>query len=284
MRGGGWFREARSARGREMNAKMAVTRRSTGRRRGGRSIDRPKKGGRGKRRGFVSSLAGEFWARGGRARSDARGRTPRPAMRRLSRSRAGDVRTRSDPRSGRGGRGTHVDGHEEEAALVGRVSGPDDGGVPVEDVIVRPRTRAARGGRVLLEILRCGSSSMGDVWTVSVGRECARAIGSRRGSEAPGRGSVRHFFGGAPFLERARKKIGMARGNPTGAVAIAAGATFVRARTCSSLVIRLDAIVNLRWLCEKRDSGGRGKPRLVVNGERRNKRDTRDFLTASRRW
>lgn len=53
---------------------------------------------------------------------------------------------------------------------------------------------------------------------------------------------------------------------PYGRGAIAPGATFARARTCSSLVIRLDAIVNLRWLCEKRDSGGRGKPRLVVTG------------------
>ena len=52
MRGGGWFREARSARGREMNAKMAVTRRSTGRRRGRQVIDRPKKGGRGKGAGL----------------------------------------------------------------------------------------------------------------------------------------------------------------------------------------------------------------------------------------
>ena len=194
-------------------------------------------------------------------------------MRRLSRSRAGGMRTRSDPRSGRGGRGTHVDGHEEEAALVGRVSGADDGGVPVEDVIVRPRTRAARGGGILLEILRCGSSWMrrGSGQRPSRG---ARAIGSRRGSEAPGGGSVRHFFGGAPFLERARKKNWDGSRKPYGRGAIAAGATFVWARTCSSLVIRLDAIVNLRWLCEKRDSGGRGKPRLVVNGERRNKRDT----------
>ena len=101
-----------------------------------------------------------------------------------------------------------------------------------------------------------------------------RAIGSRRGSEAPGRGSVRHFFGGAPFLRAREEKNWDGSRKPYGRVAIAAGATFIRARTCSSLVIRLDAIVNLRWLCEKRDSGGRGKPRLVVNGERRNKRDT----------
>jgi len=208
MRGGGWFREARSARGREMNAKMAVTRRSTGRRRGGRSIDRPKKGGRGKRRGFVSSLAGEFWARGGRARSDARGRTPRPAMRRLSRSRAGDVRTRSDPRSGRGGRGTHVDGHEEEAALVGRVSGPDDGGVPVEDVIVRPRTRAARGGRVLLEILRCGSSWMDDAGTVSVGREARARSGRVEGARLRAGAPSGIFLGVLPSSSARGKKLG----------------------------------------------------------------------------
>jgi len=44
MRVGGSFREARSARGREMNAKMAVTRRSTGRRQGDLSID-PKRAG-----------------------------------------------------------------------------------------------------------------------------------------------------------------------------------------------------------------------------------------------
>ena len=46
-----------------------------------------------------------------------------------------------------------MDGHEEEAALVGRVSGPDDGGVPVENVIVRPRPGAAGRRGILLEIL-----------------------------------------------------------------------------------------------------------------------------------
>ena len=45
MRGGGSFREARSARGREMNAKMVVTRRSTDRRRGDLSIDPKRAGG-----------------------------------------------------------------------------------------------------------------------------------------------------------------------------------------------------------------------------------------------
>ena len=178
-----------------------------------------------------------------------------------------------------------MDGHEEEAALVGRVSGPDDGGVPVEDVIVRPRTRAARGGGILLEILRCGSSSMGDVGAVSVGRE-ARARSGRVASRERGSGpGLRPAFFWGCSLPRAREEKNWdGSRKPYGRVAIAAGATFVRARTCSSLVIRLDAIVNLRWLCEKRDSGGRGKPRLVVNGERRNKRETRDFLTASRRW
>ena len=66
MRGGGWFREARSARGREMNAKMAVTRRSTGRRRGqpgDLSID-PKRAGEEKARVCLSSLAGEFLGEG----------------------------------------------------------------------------------------------------------------------------------------------------------------------------------------------------------------------------
>ena len=206
MRVRGWFREARSARGREMNAKMAVTRRSTGRR---RAIDRSKKGGRGKRRGFVfPAWLVSFWARGGRARSDARGRTPRPAMRRLSRSRAGRVRTRRDPRSGRGGRGTHVDGHEEEAALVGRVSGPDDGGVPVEDVIVRPRTRAARGGGILLEILRCGSSWMGDVGTVSVRREARARSGRVGGARLRAGAPSGIFLGVLPSSSARGKKLG----------------------------------------------------------------------------
>ena len=207
MRGGGSFREARSARGREMNAKMAVTRRSTVRR---RAIDRSTQKGRArKRRGFVfPAWLVSFWARGGRARSDARGRTPRPAMRRLSRSRAGGVRTRSDPRSGRGGRGTHVDGHEEEAALVGRVSGPDDGGVPVEDVIVRPRTRAARGGGILLEILRCGSSSMGDVGAVSVGREARARSGRVEGARLRAGAPSGIFLGVLPSSSARGKKLG----------------------------------------------------------------------------
>ena len=200
-----------------MNAKMAVTRRSTVRR---RAIDRSTQKGRArKRRGFVfPAWLVSFWARGGRARSDARGRTPRPAMRRLSRSRAGGMRTRSDPRSGRGGRGTHVDGHEEEAALVGRVSGPDDGGVPVEDVIVRPRTRAARGGGVLLEILRCGSSWMGDVGTVSVGRGARARSGRVEGARLRAGAPSGIFLGVLPSSSARGKKIGMARGNPTGAV------------------------------------------------------------------
>lgn len=63
MRGGGWFREARSARGREMNAKMVVTRRSTDRRRGDLSID-PKRAGEEKARVCLSSLAGEFLGEG----------------------------------------------------------------------------------------------------------------------------------------------------------------------------------------------------------------------------
>ena len=210
MRVGGRVREARSARGREMKAKMAVTRRSTGRRRGRRAIYRSTQKGRArKRRGFVfPAWLVSFWARGGRARSDARGRTPRPAMRRLSRSRAGDVRTRRDPRSGRGGRGTHVDGHEEEAALVGRVSGPDDGGVPVEDVIVRPRTRAARGGGILLEILRCGSSWMGDVGTVSVGREARARSGRVEGARLRAGAPSGIFLGVLPSSSARGKKLG----------------------------------------------------------------------------
>ena len=207
MRGGGSFREARSARGREMNAKMVVTRRSTDRRRGDLSID-PKRAGEEKGAGLSPAWLVSFWARGGRARSDARGRTPRPAMRRLSRSRAGRVRTRSDPRSGRGGRGTHVDGHEEEAALVGRVSGPDDGGVPVEDVIVRPRTRAARGGGILLEILRCGSSWMGDVGTVSVRREARARSGRVEGARLRAGAPSGIFLGVLPSSSARGKKLG----------------------------------------------------------------------------
>ena len=63
MRVGGSFREARSARGREMNAKMAVTRRSTGRR---RAIDRSTQKGRARKKARVclSSLAGEFLGEG----------------------------------------------------------------------------------------------------------------------------------------------------------------------------------------------------------------------------
>ena len=66
MRGGGSFREARSARGREMNAKMAVTRRSTGRRRGRLAIDRSTQKGRARKKARVclSSLAGEFLGEG----------------------------------------------------------------------------------------------------------------------------------------------------------------------------------------------------------------------------
>lgn len=129
-------------------------------------------------------------------------------MRRLSRSRADRVRTRSDPRSGRGGRGTHVDGHEEEAALVGRVSGPDDGGVPVEDVIVRPRTRAARGGGILLEILRCGSSWMGDVGTVSVRREARARSGRVGGARLRAGAPSGIFLGVLPSSSARGKKLG----------------------------------------------------------------------------
>lgn len=93
----------------------------------------------------------------------------------------------------------------------------------------------------------------------------AREIGSRGESEAPGEVSVRHFLGCSLLLSSARGKNLEGSKKPYGRGAIAPGATFARARTCSSLVIRLDAIVNLRWLCEKRDSGGRGKPRLVCD-------------------
>lgn len=92
-----------------------------------------------------------------------------------------------------------------------------------------------------------------------------REIGARGESEAPGEVSSGIFFGVLPSSSARGKNMEGSK-KPYGRGAIAPGATFARARTCSSLVIRLDAIVNLRWLCEKRDSGGRGKPRLVVTG------------------
>ena len=92
-----------------------------------------------------------------------------------------------------------------------------------------------------------------------------REIGARGESEAPGEVSSGIFFGVLPSSSARGKNLEGSK-KPYGRGAIAPGATFARARTCSSLVIRLDAIVNLRWLCEKRDSGGRGKPRLVVTG------------------
>ena len=92
-----------------------------------------------------------------------------------------------------------------------------------------------------------------------------REIGARGESEAPGEVSSGIFFGVLPSSSARGKNLQGSK-KPYGRGAIAPGATFARARTCSSLVIRLDAIVNLRWLCEKRDSGGRGKPRLVVTG------------------
>lgn len=49
--------------------------------------------------------------------------------------------------------GTYVNSHEEEPTLVRRVRRAYDGCVPVENVIVRSRAGAARGGRVLLQIL-----------------------------------------------------------------------------------------------------------------------------------
>ena len=121
----------------------------------------------------------------------------------------------------------------------------------------------------------CGRSA-------SVAVRARDRVASRERGSGPGLRPA--FFWGCSLPRAREEKNWDGSRKPYGRVAIAAGATFVRARTCSSLVIRLDAIVNLRWLCEKRDSGGRVKPRLVVNGERRNKRDTRDFLTASRRW
>ena len=118
--------------------------------------------------------------------------------------------------------------------------------------------------------------------SASVARRARDRVASRERGSGPGLRPA--FFWGCSLPRAREEKNWDGSRKPYGRGAIAAGATFVRARTCSSLVIRLDAIVNLRWLCEKRDSGGRGKPRLVVNGERRNKRETRDFLTASRRW
>ena len=101
---------------------------------------------------------------------------------------------------------------------------------------------------------------------VSVGR-VARARSGRAARARLRARSPSGIFWGAPFFFRAREEKNLEGSKkPYGRGAIAPGATFARARTCSSLVIRLDAIVNLRWLCEKRDSGGRGKPRLVVTG------------------
>ncbi len=114
------------------------------------------------------------------------------------------------------------------------------------------------------------SCDAGDSWVmnammVSVGR-VARARSGRAGRARLRARSPSGFLGCSLLLSSARGKKLQGSKKPYGRGAIAPGATFARARTCSSLVIRLDAIVNLRWLCEKRDSGGRGKPRLVVTG------------------
>ena len=123
------------------------------------------------------------------------------------------------------------------------------------------------------------SCDAGDSWVmnammVSVGR-VARARSGRAARARLRARSPSGIFWGAPFFFRAREEKNLEGSKkPYGRGAIAPGATFARARTCSSLVIRLDAIVNLRWLCEKRDSGGRGKPRLVCDRQLSSARET----------
>lgn len=100
---------------------------------------------------------------------------------------------------------------------------------------------------------------------VSVGRVASARSGRAARARLRARSRPAFFLGCSLLRAREEKNLEGSK-KPYGRGAIAPGATFARARTCSSLVIRLDAIVNLRWLCEKRDSGGRGKPRLVVTG------------------
>ena len=184
----------------------------------------PKHGGRGPRRRFVSpAWPAPLFGRGADARDLTRGaRGPRPRDAPPSpASRAGDVRTRSDPRSASlGGRGD-ARGWPRRRGRPGRASQrrPDDGGVPVEDVIVRPRTRrcTTSGGSFWRS---CDAEVRG--WmtrgrSASVARRRARS-GRVEGARLRAGAPSGIFLGVLPSSERARKKIGMARGNPTGAV------------------------------------------------------------------
>ena len=95
-------------------------------------------------------------------RGDVRPRTAPIARRGFKRARARALQVAFTPGvSCWAGGETHVNGHEEKATLVGRVRRSDDGGVPVENVIVRPRPGAAGRRGILLEILlRAGNKRM----------------------------------------------------------------------------------------------------------------------------
>ena len=108
---------------------------------------------------------------------------------------------------------------------------------------------------------------------VSVGRVASARSGRAARARLRARSRPAFFLGCSLLRAREEKNLEGSK-KPYGRGAIAPGATFARARTCSSLVIRLDAIVNLRWLCEKRDSGGRGKPRLVCDRQLSSARET----------
>jgi hypothetical protein len=78
-----------------------------------------------------------------------------------------------------------MNGDEEQAALVRAVRWPDDGCVPVEDIIIRARPRRARGWRILLQILR--RQGGGGSWEVREGTIAKRRRACRERLSCPSR-------------------------------------------------------------------------------------------------
>ena len=141
-----------------------------------------------------------------------------------------------------------MNGHEEKATLVGRVRRSDDGGVPVENVIVRPRPGAAGRRGILLEILL----RVGNTRVVVVSRF------ARSWPRGDGRGEVRGAFPRRLETRHASPRLAIAsfratRGLPGKPPRRATRARSRRAprrtactRTWSSLVMRFEAIAGVR--------------------------------------
>lgn len=141
-----------------------------------------------------------------------------------------------------------MNGHEEKATLVRRVRRSDDGGVPVENVIVRPRPGAAGRRGILLEILL----RVGNTRVVVVSRF------ARSWPRGDGRGEVRGAFPRRLETRHASPRLAIAsfratRGLPGKPPRRATRARSRRAprrtactRTWSSLVMRFEAIAGVR--------------------------------------